>query len=460
MKIVVFGTGVFYVKRKEQVWKQQVVAFLDNDPQKQGKCLDNRMIYSPEKIKSLDYDYILLMARDDYCQSMKHQLTEMGINSERILRFDEFCDYEIEREIQIYYSRESYGVLGEPSNRVVLLSHELSNTGAPIVLLNAALIMKKNGFKPVILSPKDGPLRNEIIANGIPVMIERHIAKKNVFIWEWLMLSTFIWVNTLDFSYLIDDLEETGVPAVWWLHETDISYQIIGMSKMPKGRNIIRTYGVGKCVIESFEKYLKRKDINNLYYGIPDEYEYIKAGQRPSKIRFALIGTISMRKAQDIFVDAVTLLSEEQREKAEFKVIGDIVESQAYESLVAKAKALPCFEVMGSVEHKEMLRMYKDIDVVVCPSRMDPMPVVLAEGLMNHKVCIASKATGIAALITDGKDGFVCEVNAESLAIKMAWIIEHKSELDCIQEEGRKLYENNFSMNVFEKNIMGILKSE
>lgn len=451
MKVVVFGTGLFYKNRKERVWKQKVVAFLDNDPQKQGTSLDNRMIYSPDKIKDLDYDYVLLMGKDENCRAMKQQLVELGIDEDSILRFDEFCDYEEQREIQLYYSRGSSGVFGDASRRIVLLSHELSNTGAPIVLLNAAMIMKKNGYNPVIVSPKDGPLRAEIIEHDIPVMIEKHIRKKNEFIWEWMTSSAFVWVNTLDFSYLIDDLAESGVPAAWWLHETDISYEIIGMSKMPKGSKIIPTYGVGKCAIASFEKYLKRNDIRNLFYGIPDE-------RKEKKICFALIGTISVRKGQDIFADAVALLSEEQRAKAEFKVIGGVVEQHVYDALVLKAKDYPCLEVVGPVSHEEMLRMYKTIDVVVCPSRMDPMPVVITEGLMNHKICIASNATGSSGLITDGKDGFVCEVNAESLAEKMAWIIEHEEELDGMKEAARKLYEDNFSMDVFEKNIMQILK--
>ena len=423
---------------------------MDNNPQKQGLMLDNRMIYSADKIGDLEYDYILLMAREEFCREMYQQLIKLGIPDDTILRYDEFCELENHREMQVYYSKGCQSIFANDPKRIVLLSHELSNTGAPIVLLNAAIIMKRNGYHPIILSPQDGPLREEIIQNRIPVVIEKYIGKRNQFIWEWIISSAFVWVNTLEFSYLIDDLSEANVPAVWWLHEMDISYEIIGMDKMPKNDIGIPVYGVGKCAIDSFKKYLKNDKIGNLFYGIPDREE-------EKRIQFALIGTISTRKGQDIFIEAIGLLDEKQREKAIFKVIGSVIEQHVYDDLILKAKEFKCVEILGPISHEEMLKMYQQIDVVVCPSRMDPMPVVVTEGLMNHKVCIASSATGSSKLITDGKDGFICEVNAKSLAEKMAWIIDHQEELDSIKESARNLYETYFSMDVFEKNIMNIL---
>ena len=128
--------------------------------------------------------------------------------------------------------------------------------------------------------------------------------------------------------------------------------------------------------------------------------------------------------------------------------------------MIQNTAGLDCLEIMGAVDHKEMVKVYKSIDVIVCPSRQDPMPVVITEGLMNGKVCIASDATGSADLIADGVNGFVCGVNADSLRQKIVWIVEHEQELESLRKEARKLYENAFAMDVFEKNVMDIVSGK
>lgn len=450
MNIVIFGTGRFYQNRKQEVWKEKVVAFLDNDVKKQGSMLDDRMVYSPDEVLKLHYDYILLMGKYDFVEEMRIQLNNIGVHINDVLNYEEFLDIRETQPMQFFYGKGNCDLFDKSQKKVLLLSHELSNTGAPLVLLNVALIMKENGYSPVIMSPRDGELKTAIIEKGIPVVVVSYINKKNTFVWQWMLSFDFIWVNTLSFGYLIDDLTDSNVPAAWWLHETDISYEILGMSRMPKKEKRIPVYGVGEKTIASYKKFMKRDDIRNLFYGIPE----LKPER---KLTFALIGTISERKAQDIFVDAIAMLSEEQRSKACFKIIGSIIEQHVYDYVVENAKKMPCIEVLEPVEHEEMLQMYEKFDVVVCPSRMDPMPVVITEGLMNRKVCIASTQTGSAGLITDGVNGFVCEVNKESLMEKISWIIEHKDELDDIRENARKIYENNFSLEVFERNIMSII---
>ncbi len=451
MKLVVFGTGMYYMNRKEQLWKNQIIAFLDNDEKKQGMNLDGRNIYAPECIHRLEYDYVILMGRVGYVREMRQQLRRLKVDEIKILDYDEFLEFATENQMQIFYSKNSRGLFETIGKRVLLLTHELSNTGAPIVLFNVAMILKKNGFYPVILSPQDGDLRYEILEYDIPVVVERMIQKRNDFIWNWILKFDFVWVNTLSFSYLIDDLSEAGVKAAWWLHETDISYEIIGMDKMPKHNDIIPVYGVGKRTIEAFKKYLHREKISNLYYGIPE---------MKKKICFALVGTISRRKGQDIFVEAIKGLDDDLRNRAEFKIIGAVVEQDVYDEMKKSAVGLDCLEIIGAIDHSEMINIYKGIDVIVCPSRQDPMPVVITEGLMNDKVCIASDVTGSSDLITDGVNGFICEVNADSLRQKIVWIMEHANELDSIRKEARKLYESEFAMNVFETNVMNIISDK
>ena len=70
----------------------------------------------------------------------------------------------------------SFGGNAEQRGRsVLLISHELSLTGAPIVLQNTARVLLENGDYPVIASPIDGRLRESLQAEGIPVVVDPSI---------------------------------------------------------------------------------------------------------------------------------------------------------------------------------------------------------------------------------------------------------------------------------------------
>lgn len=98
--------------------------------------------------------------------------------------------------------------------------------------------------------------------------------------------------------------------------------------------------------------------------------------------------------------------------------------------------------------------MYSDIDVIVSASRMDSLPIVMTEGMMYEKVCIASDMTGTSDYIENGKNGFIvpCE-NIDALCERMEWIIDNQDRLSDIRKKARKTYEDYFTMEQFEMRL-------
>lgn len=89
-KIVIFGTGsggvTFF---NQQKYRFNVLAFVDNNPQKQGVSFLGRQVYSPEKICALAYDKIIIAS--DYHVEIYHQLVnELKLPAEKIALFHEF----------------------------------------------------------------------------------------------------------------------------------------------------------------------------------------------------------------------------------------------------------------------------------------------------------------------------------------------------------------------------------
>lgn len=62
-----------------------------------------------------------------------------------------------------------------PEVGALLIGHELSRTGAPVLLLDIARALQERGITPEIVSPSDGPLRGDIERQGIPICIETSV---------------------------------------------------------------------------------------------------------------------------------------------------------------------------------------------------------------------------------------------------------------------------------------------
>ena len=180
------------------------------------------------------------------------------------------------------------------------------------------------------------------------------------------------------------------------------------------------------------------------------------------KMVFALVAGIQPRKGQDLLIDAIRILPEEERQKAEFWFIGPTTEAvyPEYNKQFREAVELfPQVKYMGVWPMEKMASEYPNIDVIVCPSRDDPMPVVIPEAMMFYKSCIASIGSGTAAYIDDYKNGIRCEVDAEDIADKIMWYLHNQAELPRMGEESRKLYEELFSIDAFEKNLANIIEN-
>lgn len=202
-------------------------------------------------------------------------------------------------------------------------------------------------------------------------------------------------------------------------------------------------------------KYGKQYQAEIFNYGVHDILDKTKISERnDAKVRFVMVGTLTKRKAQDVFVNAIELLPMKYLKMAEFIIIGKKTTEKCVSMVLDLAEKYENVRYIEELPRKEIFDLYRKVDCVVCPSREDPMPVVLTEGMALEKVCICSTETGTKAFIKEGINGFVCRSNdAQDLAEKLKYIIDNKNDLIKIGKEGRKIYEREFSMESFHKRI-------
>jgi glycosyltransferase involved in cell wall biosynthesis len=180
------------------------------------------------------------------------------------------------------------------------------------------------------------------------------------------------------------------------------------------------------------------------------------------KVSFLTAGTYSSVKAQDVLAAAVRLLPPSDRERAEFYFCGneELVDEEIYRAVVKLEQDFPNVTLLHQLTRAETLSRMEQVDCLIVPSRIDPIPTVAVEMLMKGGLLLCTDVCGIAHYIVDGEDGFtVPPEDPQALADKLSHIIHHPDEWAAIKHAGRKIYEEHFSPEVVEEQMVQILSA-
>ena len=368
---------------------------------------------------------------------------------------------EIDDSFKIFYPK----VKIETGRKILLISHDLSLTGAPVALHYAAKTLLDNGDTPVVLSPSDGKMREELEKEGIMVIINPDISGESMK--DFIKSFDLTIVNTLVNRYFITLLNDTNTPVIWWIHEAEESYKYIKDFPNYLEQNV-HVYCGGDYAKEALKERRNEYNIDILHYSVPDhmkenidesEYDF-GIDKENCKIKFLIAGTIDKRKGQDIFIKAIKNLPDEYRKKCQFIFVGKKNDSKIYDDLLNAVTEYDEIVYIEELSRSKMIKLYSQVDSVVCPSRDDPMPIVMTESMIFSKICICSDRTGTASLIKNKINGLIVR-NEDFIGLSeyIKFIIDNPIEAKAIGIKGRLIYENYFTEEVFKLNMIEIIDS-
>ena len=344
---------------------------------------------------------------------------------------------------------------------VLFVLHELSLTGAPRAAYTAALVVLESGGFPVVLSAKDGAMKKEFTESGIPVVVNTGLFY-GYFTASFARNFDLVVATTLVCTPLIEHLD--GANIMWWVHEGKLGLE--HAKGYPKFRSILRSAKNIYVCSHYCTQFIREVDPTYteklLIYGIPDEKD-LPARVERKDIIFTLAGSIEPRKGQNFFISAIKKMSPDIRKKALFQIVGSPPANTEYydnylRELKGQAKDIKEICFLGQMPNQKILELFSMSDVIVSASIDDPMPLVITKAMMQSKTCICSSMTGSASLIDDGKNAFVfVSEDANALSEKMSFIIKHPDCMNRIGDTARRLYERNFSMDVFKSNFLRIM---
>lgn len=387
---------------------------------------------------------------------------------------------------------------------IVMISHELSRTGAPVVFLDAARILKDAGYYVIMLSPMGGPLRKEICACGIPVIIDHCLLYgrceqaelREVHRYQhWMTDSVvacadLIIANTAVLHNVVERYMRQKTPIIWWLHEGNVSFESFGDCMPVSLFDNVKVVYVSDYVREQ----LMASGISYpgivMHYGVDDfaneirksaengvsAEERVPVGNNAwkknrafdedktldeNKIKFVMVGAVSERKGQDLLIDAINRLPLDYLNQCVFYFVGSPADSALYQRLEMLSNGTGYIKLCKSMPRDELISFYQECDCIICASRDDPLPVVLTEMMILGKACICSEHTGTASYITDGVQGYLFKnEDVDALVQKICLCVDHPEKLEAMGRASRNLYEEQFTTSVFERNLLNLVDAE
>lgn len=467
MKYLIFGTGDYYERYKKWFDQEEVLALLDNSPTKQNTLIDGIKVLSPEEGVKLPFDTIIILSF--YVKEMRQQLNSLNIPDEKIYHFYDLHQliYQKERKKMIQYYGNAESIVkakDDKKRKILLLSQDMTLGGPAIALFYAAKILRGQDYQVLFASMLDGPLREKLMDNKIPVIVDVNLQIETMEDAEWTNYFSLLFCNTINFHIFLSK-RNVNIPVVWWLHDSAFFYHGIRSEILQSiDTKNLKVCAVGSVPAKAMHSMLPELPIKNLLYGVEDSVCGIERLQKnkgentKKRVCFVTIGYIENRKGQDILVKAIRLLPVEIREKAEFYFIGQNTSAFA-QNLIDQTRDIPEIVITGPVDRNGIEKVLDYADMMICPSREDPMPTVAAEAMMHRVPCIVSDAAGTAEYIESGINGFTFpSEDARTLSEKIIWCVLNSEKIHDMGIKARSIYEKIFSMRVFQKEIMKLLE--
>lgn len=456
-KVIIFGTGGFYRKYASSLNLKEIeiVAFIDNNVDMIGNEIDGKPVLSPSDIINLNYDKVVIMSM--FATEMVQQLIILKVQQNKIYVYEEYSN-KFKNSWQIFGGLQNDECLQDfDDKKVLLITHELTITGAPMALKYAAQALKEQGYKPILISPKNGPLINEFLKLNIAVVITPVLCMESENFKKIVETSKLIITNTLCLYSVVEKLSNLDIPVMWWLHEGRFSYNIYREKVLKNLGSNIHVYTVGWYAANFWNGLGCNISPRILLYGIPDKSDQymMTSSEINNKITFCMVGTVEKRKGQDIFVEAIQSISKEYRNKSEFLIIGKTIDLDLKMKISELANNIKEIKFIDEMDNDSLFDIYNKSDVLVSASRDDPMPIVLTEGMMMGKPCICSSNTGTASLIENWENGVVFHSEDYiELGKIMKKIIDQPIITRNMGKNARIKYEKTFMYSTFKKHLL------
>ena len=301
--------------------------------------------------------------------------------------------------------------------KILLVSHELSVTGAPNSLLRQARYFLEAGHEVSVWTYRGGDLAARYLEAGLdpePVEDDRRAIlekyEKNPVRYDLVVC------NTIRTYRCVDVLRRQGLRVAWFVRETRLLDEDYWMN--PDFAAVFRSFGnlyaVSEYTADVVRFYNRR--VRVVYNAVADSFR----GFSPAAdaVRFGFIGSLIPDKGIDLLVEAF------RRARRDFPAItlsvAGGIPDDALRRLRGETEGDASVRWLGTVQKAEKDAFFDSIDVLCVPSLDEPFGLTVAEGAMHGKAIVTTDRTGANFLVGPENGRIVPAGDAAALSAALA----------------------------------------
>jgi glycosyltransferase involved in cell wall biosynthesis len=304
--------------------------------------------------------------------------------------------------------------LAPSSRRLLLVSHDLSLSGGPLLLAQLAESLVPAGFDVTVVAAEDGPVRDIYQAVGAAVVVRPslgHLMVNVAPLIDLVAATDVVVANTLVNWRAVHAARAFAKPSLLWVHESSYGE---GIARANPGvasalRSADHVVLPAAALAATYAEFLAGRRYSVVPYGVPLASAAVSERHRTGPVRVVHIGSVEPRKGQDLLVDALAALSSEARDEMEVLFVGRTLQPSFRETLDTAIRDMPRVRFVGEVGHDEALDYIGSADIFVLSSRDEVLPVSMLEAMARGKAVIATKVGGVAETIEHGANGLLVE---------------------------------------------------
>lgn len=340
----------------------------------------------------------------------------------------------------------------EKYKNILLISHEMTYTGAPKSLLNIAKLMKSITDSITVWTLVDGEFKREFEKENINVyLVPKEINKKDIERYQLVILNTF-------FTAYLNVTFQKYVRTILYIREAQ-NISLIAEKCNLSIEDVCRAKEV-VCVSEYAESYLnkvcKPKKITVIHNYVQDIYKKKLNIVKNGVINFLISGTYEERKGYDIAIKAFLSMPNDLKKITRLHLVGQMpVWSKKYWEDLREYYDYRIIEHGLISDQKELFNLYEKMNVFIVPSRDEACSLVALEGAMLGKAVLMSKNVG-AQYLEQKKENLYETENIEDLCRKMCELTSRK-ELILRGYKMRRMYKRTSTNKKYKKDFYEML---
>lgn len=362
--------------------------------------------------------------------------------------------------------------------------------GADKILLQLVTGLDKKRFRPIVVLPNDGVLREKLLANGVetyivpyPILRRKYFTPKGIFSYvshykkackniidllhENKIKIDIIHVNTMAVLEGIYLKKKLNAKLYWHVHEIILSPKPVAeVLKHLVGRYSDKIIAVSTAVKNNlnYSNNVSSK-IRVIYNGIdsnkfnPDvDYQYLlNEWKIPSdSIRVGMIGRVNGWKGQDDFLDAAVPLLKKYSNLYLF-IVGSAFEGQEWRVEKLKKRIqeeINNNRIIYSEYRSDNAAVENMFNILVLPSTSpDPLPTVVLEAMGCGKAIVGYRHGGVKEMVVDKWNGLLATPKStDDLRQKIDDVISN-AKYKKMGENSRNRQVQYFSLQTFIDNF-------